>query len=74
MVSHLLVVEYMTPEGELVIESESHGSDNEELEFGKLLQLLEHAKIEAVAPYLAYAVAQYCVEENEQEEEEEEEA
>ena len=67
IVSSLLVVEYMDADGEIYIESEATGSDAEELEFSKLLELLEHAKINAVAPYLAQAVASYCMEDDDEE-------
>jgi hypothetical protein len=64
MVSTLLVVEYMAPDGELHTESEAYDSAGQELDLATTLELLEYAKAKAVAPMLAQQVARFCMEDN----------
>lgn len=64
LVSSLLVVEYMAPDGHLYTESEAYDTAGEELDFAKTLELLEFAKAKAVAPMLAQLVARFCMEDN----------
>lgn len=62
MISNLLVVEYMTPDGEILVDVECYDTAGETLEMGKFLELLEVAKAKALAPMWAQRVAQFCLE------------
>lgn len=56
---HLIVVEYMDSDGGFHLKSECFATGNEELPFGKTLELIEYAKVRAIAPILAEAVSGY---------------
>jgi len=67
MVSNLLVVKYMDSAGEVHVKAEAYGGDSEDLSFSETLELLEWSRLYATAPYMAHAVAQFCMEDLEDE-------
>lgn len=59
MTGHLLVVEYMLPDGSFHFISECVGSGKEDLPLGKTLELIEFGRAQTLAPILAEALSEY---------------